>query len=134
MSASTTNSQIEGSATRQVLWSRLPDAYAIPDHAPSLADAQRYCRQLARSHYENFSVATWFLPRKLRQDFFNVYAYCRWADDLGDEISDRAESLRLLGWWRTELAAMYQGAASAGAMAMPAKGSLRERQSPVTSR
>ncbi|MGB8833268.1 MAG: squalene synthase HpnC [Candidatus Sulfotelmatobacter sp.] len=109
MSASTTNSQIEGSATRQVLWSRLPDAYAIPDHAPSLADAQRYCRQLARSHYENFSVATWFLPRKLRQDFFNVYAYCRISDDLGDEVGDPAVSLALLDQWQAELDACYNG-------------------------
>ena len=49
------------------------------------------------------------MPKRLHQDFYNVYAFCRWADDLGDEIGDRAESLRLLAWWRTELEAMYQG-------------------------
>jgi squalene synthase HpnC len=48
----------------------------------------------------------------LRQDFFNVYAYCRWADDLGDEMGDPTESLRLLGWWRQELDAMYAGRAT----------------------
>ncbi|MGH9620314.1 MAG: squalene synthase HpnC, partial [Bryobacteraceae bacterium] len=48
----------------------------------------------------------------LHQDFYNVYAYCRWADDLGDEIGDPNESLRLLSWWRTELEAMYRGEAA----------------------
>ena len=67
---------------------RLPPEYAIPERAPSLAEAQEYCRRLARSHYENFSVATWFLPERLRQHFFNVYAYCRISDDLGDEVGD----------------------------------------------
>src|SRR6266852_2070607 len=62
-------------------WSALPPEYAIPDHAPSEAEAREYCRLLARSHYENFSVASWFLPERLRQHFFNVYAYCRISDD-----------------------------------------------------
>lgn len=75
------------------------------------AEAEAYTRALARAHYENFHVATWLLPRGLRQDFCNVYAYCRWADDLGDEIGEAAESLRLLGWWRGELEAMYAGRA-----------------------
>ena len=69
-------------------WSALPPEYAIPDHAPSEAEAREYCRRLARSHYENFSVASWFLPGRLRQHFFNVYAYCRISDDLGDEVGD----------------------------------------------
>ena len=47
-----------------------------------------YCRRLATSHYENFSVATWFLPKELHQHFYNVYAYCRISDDLGDEVGD----------------------------------------------
>ncbi len=45
-------------------------------------------------------MVSFLLPKRLHQDFYNVYAYCRWADDLGDEIGDRAESLRLLAWWR----------------------------------
>ena len=59
-----------------------------------------YTRWLATHHYENFHVVSFLLPKRLHQDFYNVYAYCRWADDLGDEIGDRAESLRLLAWWR----------------------------------
>jgi squalene synthase HpnC len=90
-------------------WSRLPAEYAIPSSAPSLEQAREYCRRLARTHYENFSVATWFLPRKLRQDFLNVYAYCRISDDLGDEVGDPAASLALLDEWRSELDACYAG-------------------------
>ncbi len=73
------------------------------------ADALAYTRWLARNHYENFHVVSVLLPRHLHQDFYNVYAFCRWADDLGDEIGDKAESLRLLAWWRGELEAMYEG-------------------------
>jgi squalene synthase HpnC len=90
-------------------WSALPPEYAIPDHAPSEAEAREYCRRLARSHYENFSVASWFLPERLRQHFFNVYAYCRISDDLGDEVGDTAASLQLLAQWETELNACYDG-------------------------
>jgi squalene synthase HpnC len=88
---------------------RLPAEYAIPEQAPSEAEAQQYCRRLARSHYENFSVATWFLPQRLRQHFFNVYAYCRISDDLGDEVGDPDASLRLLNQWQAELDACYEG-------------------------
>jgi phytoene/squalene synthetase len=73
-------------------WDRLPREYAIPERAPSLTEAREYCRRLARSHYENFSVASWFLPERLRQHFFNVYAYCRISDDLGDEVGDPSAS------------------------------------------
>jgi squalene synthase HpnC len=90
-------------------WSALPPEYAIPDCAPNLAEAQEYCRRLARSHYENFSVASWFLPKNLRQHFFNVYAYCRISDDLGDEVGDSSASLLLLDQWQTELDACYDG-------------------------
>jgi squalene synthase HpnC len=90
-------------------WSALPAEYAIPDQAPSEAEAREYCRRLARSHYENFSVASWFLPRELRQHFFNVYAYCRISDDLGDEVGDAAGSLQLLDQWEAELNACYEG-------------------------
>jgi squalene synthase HpnC len=75
----------------------------------SKTTAEQYTRWLATHHYENFHVVTFLLPKRLHQDFYNVYAFCRWADDLGDEIGDRAESLRLLHWWRQELDAMVQG-------------------------
>ncbi len=90
-------------------WASLPPEYAIPQVAPSLEQARAYCRRLARSHYENFSVASWFLPGRLRQHFFNVYAYCRISDDLGDEVGNPAASLQLLDQWQAELRACYEG-------------------------
>jgi squalene synthase HpnC len=74
-----------------------------------LQDAYGYCERLARGHYENFSVATWFLPKRLRQHFYNVYAYCRISDDLGDQTGDTAISLQLLDQWESELNACYNG-------------------------
>jgi squalene synthase HpnC len=70
-----------------------------------------YTRWLATHHYENFQVVSFLLPKRLHQDFYNVYSFCRWADDLGDELGDPRESLRQLAWWRTELQAMYAGEA-----------------------
>jgi len=90
-------------------WNALPESYRIPATAPSLAEARAYCERLAKSHYENFSVATWFLPRRLRQHFYNVYAYCRISDDLGDEVGDPQQSLELLDQWEAELNACYAG-------------------------
>lgn len=95
--------------TRSPAWNRLPPTYAIPKQAPSQSQAQEYCRHLARTHYENFSVATWFLPRRLRQHFYNVYAYCRISDDLGDEVGNPAAALQLLDEWEAELHACYSG-------------------------
>src|SRR5271168_1197952 len=107
-SATTTDSHMSVSPAA-LGWSRLPVEYAIPQSAPSLDQAQEYCRRLARTHYENFSVATWFLPKHLRQDFLNVYAYCRISDDLGDEVGDRAAASALLDEWQAELDACYEG-------------------------
>lgn len=85
----------------------------VPDSvAYSEADSLAYTRWLATHHYENFQVVSFLLPKKLHQDFYNVYSFCRWADDLGDEIGDPQESLRLLAWWRSELERMYHGEAS----------------------
>ncbi|MGH9492584.1 MAG: squalene synthase HpnC [Terriglobales bacterium] len=90
-------------------WDALPASYAFPAQAPSLAEAQAYCRRLARSNYENFSVATWFLPERLHQHFFNVYSYCRISDDLGDEVGNAEDALRLLDEWEEDLRACYAG-------------------------
>jgi len=75
------------------------------------AESERYTHWLATHHYENFHVVSFLLPKHLHQDFYNVYSYCRWADDLGDEIGDTQESLRLLAWWSRELDRMYAGEA-----------------------
>lgn len=82
---------------------------ALAAEAPPLRACQRYCRRLARRHYENFTVASWLLPRRLRQHFYNVYAYCRWADDLADELFSFRQSLALLDWWEQQLRECYAG-------------------------
>jgi len=78
---------------------------AFPAWSPE--DARAYARELSRAHYENFQVVSFLLPKRLHQDFFHIYAFCRWADDLGDEMGDRGPEL--LAWWRAELEAMYDG-------------------------
>ncbi len=92
-------------------WSALPAEYRIPEQPPTLEEARAYCRRLATTHYENFHVASWFLPERLRPHFYSIYAYCRIADDLGDEVGNREQSLALLDLWGRELDACYQGQA-----------------------
>ncbi len=82
-----------------------------PDMPPSACDlsfAEQHCRKIARNHYENFTVVSWFLPRPLRQDFVNFYAYCRWSDDIADEVEPHRR-LPLLSWWQQQLALCYSG-------------------------
>src|SRR6202521_4538761 len=89
-----------------------PGELEIAERAPanncSPAAAQEYTRSLATHHYENFNVVSWLLPRDLHQHFYNVYAYCRWSDDLGDEIADPARALQLLDAWEDELRLIYK--------------------------
>ena len=92
-------------------WSALPAEYRIPEQPPTLEQARAYCQNLATTHYENFHVASWFLPARLRPHFHSIYAYCRIADDLGDEVGNREQSLALLDLWGRELDACYQGQA-----------------------
>jgi squalene synthase HpnC len=90
-------------------WAALPASYRIPAVAPTLAEARAWCKHLAESHYENFHVASWFLPEALRPHFHSIYAYCRVSDDLGDEVGDSAVALALLDLWKSELDACYEG-------------------------
>jgi squalene synthase HpnC len=82
-----------------------------PDASYSLdrAEARAYCARLTAAHYENFHVITWLTPRPLRPAFASIYAFCRWSDDLGDEVGDPARAKELLAWWRDELRALYAG-------------------------
>ncbi len=84
-----------------------PHQYLTPLERPTLAEAQAWCRHLTATHYENFHVATFFLPRRIRPHFESIYAYCRVADDLGDEVSDPAVALRLLDAWDSMLDECY---------------------------
>jgi squalene synthase HpnC len=92
-------------------WAALPPEYRIPGHPPTLDEARAWCQRLAETHYENFHVASWFLPKRLRPHFHSIYAYCRVSDDLGDETGNREQSLALLDLWGQELDACYRGEA-----------------------
>jgi squalene synthase HpnC len=75
-------------------------------------EALAYCARLTATHYENFSVVTRLTPPEHRPAFRSIYAFCRWSDDLGDEVGDPRRSLELLDWWRGELRALYAGRAN----------------------
>jgi squalene synthase HpnC len=77
--------------------------------ATDAAAAEAFARSLTRTHYENFSVVSLLLPRALRQDFCNIYTFCRLADDMADEVGDRDASLRLLEGLREATRAIYAG-------------------------
>jgi len=88
----------------------LNDAAGFSSLEPvSLEAARAYCRKLAKSHYENFMVASFLLPRRLKRHFYNIYAYCRISDDLGDEAGDSKMALQLLEQWQNQLQACYLG-------------------------
>jgi squalene synthase HpnC len=76
----------------------------LADDVPHLV-----CERLARAHYENFTIGSLLMPRRLRSHIYNIYAYCRVCDDLADETGDPQLSLRLLDWWREQLEACYAG-------------------------
>jgi squalene synthase HpnC len=92
-------------------WATLPASYRTPAVTPTLEEARLYCKNLAESHYENFHVASWFLPKRLRPHFHALYAYCRISDDLGDEVGNVDQALALLKLWGRELDACYEGRA-----------------------
>ena len=71
-------------------------------------EALAYCANLTATHYENFSVVSWLTPKHHRPAFQSIYGFCRWSDDLGDEVGDTERSKELLAWWRGELRAMFE--------------------------
>ncbi|MEM1069189.1 MAG: squalene synthase HpnC [Planctomycetota bacterium] len=72
-------------------------------------NAERETRRLAKSHYENFLVASVLLPRWMRQPFYNVYAFCRTADDLADESGSPESALEKLSEFQIRLDQTFQG-------------------------
>ena len=76
----------------------------MPDRPASLADAYAECEKLARSHYENFPVASHLLPAAMRPHVAALYAFARVADDLADEGSAGADARRAqLDRWQAGL-------------------------------
>ena len=96
----------ETMTTRHTLLGAPPE-YLTPLERPTLTEARAWCRNLTTTHYENFHVATFFLPRKVRPHFESIYAYCRVSDDLGDEVADPAIATRLLEMWGEMLDECY---------------------------
>jgi squalene synthase HpnC len=86
------------------------DNGALDTAAVTRDEARAYCRRFARGRSENFTVASWLLPRRLLPHFYAIYAYCRFADDLGDELGNPDASLAALDWWESELDRCYAGA------------------------
>jgi len=76
--------------------------------AVDLAQAREWCANLAKSHYENFTIASWLMPRKMRPHMHAIYAYARMADDFADEERDLAK----LDEWERALDRCYQGVAT----------------------
>lgn len=81
-----------------------------------LGDAYAHCAAIARAHYENFPVASWLLPARMRPHIAAIYAFARTADDFADEPGRTdAERLQLLDEWR----AMLHSAAAGDEAANP---------------
>ncbi len=102
--------ELPASAKGQIAGDDLPGApeeHRTPEERPTLAEAKAWCHQLATTHYENFHVATWFLPARVRPHFESVYAYCRVSDDLGDEVATPEIGMRLLRTWGQMLDQCY---------------------------
>jgi len=81
-------------------WSR-PE----PSRDPALRAAYDFCARIAQSHYENFTIASWLMPRAMRPHMYAIYAYARSADDFADEERDLAK----LDAWERELDLAYAG-------------------------
>ena len=80
---------------------------ADSDVTVDLDEAYSLCERLARSHYENFTVVSWFLPGDIRRHLYAIYAFCRFVDDLGDEFAgDRSAALDL---WEEEIGRCFDG-------------------------
>src|SRR5215216_5467879 len=81
----------------------MPAIVMEPD-AASLRGAYAECERLARVHYENFPVASWLVPPRMRPHVAALYAFARTADDFADEgHRPDAERLRLLDDWQSRL-------------------------------
>lgn len=82
------------------------------DQSNQLSQAYQFCQNYARAHSENFSIASFFIPKALRQDFYVLYAYCRFSDDLADEQSSSELALAALKDWRKQLGQGLEGGAT----------------------
>jgi squalene synthase HpnC len=78
-------------------------------HNVNLEEAFAYCAEVTNAHYENFPVASLFLPKEKRPYIQSIYAFARQADDYADEGNRRNEErLALLDSWERQLKCCYE--------------------------
>ncbi len=84
--------------------------FVLPGLGPPVSLDQSYelCERLATSHYENFSVGSWLLPKSARRHVYAMYAFSRFVDDLGDEAELPHRSLYLYNL-EQEVNRFYEG-------------------------
>jgi squalene synthase HpnC len=99
----TARAHLQTDASRYIM-SAAPTA-AQPRGTFDLAASYDFCARLAKSHYENFNVASWLMPREMRPHMYAIYAYARMADDFADKHHD----LAILEDWKRELDSAYAG-------------------------
>jgi squalene synthase HpnC len=75
--------------------------------SPTVDQAYAYCERMAKGHYENFTVGSLLIPKPQRKHMYAVYGFCRFTDDLGDEV--QGDRLAQLDWWQQELERCYAG-------------------------
>jgi len=74
------------------------------DTRQNIAEAESWCAEIANAHYENFVVTNWFTPDSMKQHINNIYAFCRYGDDLGDDAPfDDDDRWKLLDAWEKDL-------------------------------
>ena len=83
-----------------------PTMVGAPDRL-SVDQSYVLCERLAKTHYENFSIASFLLPQDKRRHFYAIYAFCRFVDDLGDEFD--GDRLGALDYWQNETEACFFG-------------------------
>jgi phytoene synthase len=96
-----------------------------------LAAAYAECARLARTHYENFTVGSWLLPRRLRHDLAAIYAFARGADDIADEGPDDGRLARLDAWEEQLLACARDPAAADTPLFLALGHTIARHQLPV---
>ena len=70
-----------------------------------------YCQQKTAQSGSSFYYSFLFLPPPRRRAITAFYAFCREVDDVVDECTDLDVARTKLAWWRTEVAALYEGKA-----------------------
>ena len=91
-----------------------------------LAGAYAYCEQMARTHYENFPVASRLVPADMRPHIAAIYAFARLADDMADEGNrPAADRLADLDRWAARLDRAARGEPDPGGAHGEVFGALR---------